>query len=142
MGGGIMDTLELGKSRAVELGLQLHISYQKNVDHYYYANDIYRILGDGVSFVCEHLKDSNLSDMHREGWVGHEPKTWPDCPQTHTALLIGIKPIEKDTAEMLLKHFMKWFDDNGIVQYRGSFKPDIEILEALQERAKKLLETK
>lgn len=82
------------------------------------------------------LGDSGLTDQHRAGWSFHEAKVFPDGfkHDTHQALLIDIKPIEKpDTAESLLKELISAGQDTLI--------SDPNIWHVI-ERAKKLLEKK
>lgn len=62
-----------------------------------------------------------------------------DDAATHTARLIGIKPIVKDTAESLLKEILEQLDLR-LKEYGGGFYK-FEASDAL-ERARKLLEEK
>lgn len=80
------------------------------------------------------LGESNLTDQHRAGWMFAEPHVFPvssESEDTHTALLVGIRPIVRDTAESLLREMIA----AGDVVYSSA-------LTQYLERARRLLERK
>ncbi len=70
-----------------------------------------RILAERSQVVTgRKLGESNLTDQHRAGWMFAEPHVFPvssESEDTHTALLVGIRPIVRDTAESLLRELVK-----------------------------------
>lgn len=107
----------------------------KNLDQVIYVRDVEKFL-EGATVVY--------------GRPNVDPKDgfmygWSDCrvldgneeyyPDTHTARLVMIEPIQKDTAEGLLREFVSWSAGDG----QCNSKPGFPNLVA---RAKKLLESK
>lgn len=137
-----MNVFELGNKRAKELGLQpksvdIPIGHWSNA--VYLADDIHKLLGESMEVFGGKVGLLDLRFRFEEARkLDGSPNEWA----THTAFLIGIKPIEKDSAEELLQDFLKWFGDNNIIQYRGNKLPDCNDLHSLEARAKKLLENK
>lgn len=73
---------EKGKRIAESFGIQPSLHYH-NTKAVYYADDIHRLLGEGV----EHFVYKDPSIGYRTEEYGHRP--------THSAYLIGIKPIKE-----------------------------------------------
>ena len=73
-------------------------------------------------------------EQHKNfGWTGAEKddgELFDSC--THTALLLGIQPIIKDTAESLLRELVSYCEEIGFAQRKDE----------LYKRAKALLEKK
>ena len=63
---------------------------------YIRADDLERLLEKGARII---------GHKSEYGWVWGEPHS--RAKNTHTALLIGIKPIQKDTAEQILKDLIE-----------------------------------
>lgn len=84
----------------------------KNWSHYYppeerlqdFADTANRILSvRSIPVKAYALKDSGIVSEHGAGWVASEESVRTDAPRyTHTALLVNVRPIAKDTAESLL----------------------------------------
>lgn len=89
-----MDSLELGKRRAEELGLQLHLS--PLIDNGYRADEIHHLLGG-----AKEVFDAKSADgkKYNGTWFEHGTHT-----SDNTALLIGIRPIVRESDERLLLH--------------------------------------
>lgn len=82
------------------------------------ASDLEKLLAEGV-MVCAHRGPSNLEGV----WIA---RPYEDVDSTHTGLLIGIKPIKRDTAEGLLREMIAAWTPSGE-------------MEPLIERARRLL---
>lgn len=71
------------------------------------AADLERLLASGVKVECRQLPESGLTDQHGPGWLANEPSVSEGrvkrIDQTHTALLINIQPIVRDSPEQLVK---------------------------------------
>lgn len=93
------------------------------------AEDVEAFLAKAPVVGCYLLKESNLTDEHGPGWVAAETSTRFNRPHTHTARLVMIEPLQRDTAESLLRELANWAGQDGY-----PFE--------LQKRAKKLLENK
>ncbi len=78
------------------------------------AVEVEALLEKGVRVECQKLGESNLTDQHGPGWNADEVGMWSDKTVahkfTHTALLINIKPIARDTAEGLLREYLAEYD--------------------------------
>lgn len=107
--------LERGKKRAEELGLKL-APWADRDKTFYPSDDIHKLLGEGVNVVGSYNPDTNQVTS-----TFGQVQAKKDHDQ---ALLIGIKPIVKDTAEGLLQEI--WESD--------------VLPEYLDERVKALLE--
>lgn len=69
---------------------------------------------------CYRLNESGLTDQHGPGWTAAEPSTGLCRPDsTHTARLVCIEPIKKDTHESLLR---EWFD---MIKSAHALPPDL-----------------
>lgn len=116
-----MDTLELGEKRADELGLKL-VNPGTQLRLFYYQDDIHKLLGEGE---CVYGFGKAYPDMYN--WAKRNSSE----QNTHQALLIGIKPIVKDTAEQLVRDIARDANERG-----G------HVLSDYIKRAKALLEKK
>lgn len=85
-----IDTLELGKQRAEELGLKIGAIDGKKC--FYDIDDIHKLLGEAEETFAQISKgDEHLSTY----WMKEEH-------HTHQALLIGIRPIVQESEERKL----------------------------------------
>lgn len=96
-----MDIYNLGKKRAKELGLQTFRAWPSPINQTpyqdcYLVDSIHKLLGEGV---IKYGYDSH------DGWYGTPDKG--ENEQEYSALLIGRKPIEKDSAEKILYDLIK-----------------------------------
>lgn len=92
------DVLELGRKRCEELGLKFFIYATDWNKAVYLANNIHKVLGEGVETRCNKYG----GDVHIE--TAHP---------THQALLIGIKPIVRDTAIGLVREMVESGDERS-----------------------------
>ncbi len=100
-------------------------------DLYYRAEDVERVLRLGQHVV----RSPSIGRMGQ--W--EEKNTLNSISAVQEGLLIGIKSIQKDTAEDIVRDLAKWSEENGcIIQYRGD-RPDASSFSNLIERAKKLI---
>lgn len=134
-----MSDLEFGERRARELELTSVQGHHKEPQapgytFYYKADDIHRLLGVAHKMNCYLLGESNLTDQHGPGWMAEEPSTRHEWLATHTALLIGIREIKKDTAQSLLRELLDCFI---VKESKGPFG---EKFTSIVDRAKALLE--
>jgi hypothetical protein len=110
-----------------ELGLDLDVfaNYQNCENWYVRAADLERVLSQGVYMSMPPRKDTDGL------WAAHETVIGETLiGHTHTGLLIGVKPIQRDTAEGLLRELV---NESTSIGQKGS---------DLLERARKLLEQK
>lgn len=113
-------SLELGRKRAEELGL-MWVNKDGSPMRFnqepifYHADYIHKLLGeaDNLWIVNSYITDTRTAHLAQP------------VDSTHTALLIGIKPIVRDTAESLLREMLNF----------GS----VDKSESFYERAKALL---
>lgn len=94
------------------------------------AEPLEKLFAEGFPVHCE-----KGSAPGADRWIGGDIEAGF---YTHTGLLIGIKPIVKDTAESLLKLLIRQIEHAGIVGYRGITPPELGGLQAIIERAKRL----
>lgn len=88
------DVLSLGKKRAEELGLKLGAVDGNR--SFYDKDDIHKLLGEACYMSCRPSPGGY--------WQALQPSQMETYPgDTHQALLIGIKPIVRDSAEQLIK---------------------------------------
>lgn len=102
------------------------------------ATDVEALLAKAPTVQMQHLNESGLVDEHGPGWIAHEPSTRMRGVGegiTHVGRVVLIEPIQKDTAESLLRELMMAHESAGT--YFGSGKVD-----SIAMRAKKLLEQK
>lgn len=95
---------DLGKKRAEELGLVMHTTTLPF--NWYKADDIHQLLGEGLQLFGEFIEDID-EDGRTGGDFQWGYKLKPEKNDTRTALLIGNRPIVKDTAESLLAEIVK-----------------------------------
>lgn len=125
-----MSKIELGKKRAEELGLK----WQRMIDiEMYYADDIHKLLGDGQE-VHNFMALGNRKSMWYESTAMSLLST-PDWEEI--GLVIGVRPIHKDTAESLLRELMKYDGVLAITTQQGTF--EMKTTYDIFARAKKLL---
>lgn len=83
-----------------ELGLERNDSdnFIAKPDYFIAASRVAKILRDAPVVLAQEFKESGLTDEHGYGWCAWEKSTrWTG--ETHTALLVGIKPIVPKTIE-------------------------------------------
>lgn len=130
-GGVVPNKIAIGYARAQKLGLKIFgMAYTKA----YAADEIHELLGDARPL----LLFSNFDVPSGRVWTERE---WlPGC--THQALLIGLEPIQKDTAEAIVRELALWSNRQKqmgcVLKFKGE-PPDPTGLWALLERAEKLL---
>lgn len=90
------DKLELGKKRAEELGLR-HQRLHLNTTDVYFADDIHKLLGNGVEVRGGGHYMSPKSGPTIRSWSA--PCLFDQESDDHSALLIGIKPITPPSEE-------------------------------------------
>lgn len=114
------DKLELGRKRAAELGVSVQrgiLSWNDDEGtpcqhdaRWVLWKDIEAALANGVT-VWGSRRHSELPT----GW--DTQKGYDAIPNTHTGYVIGIRPIQKDTAESLLRELINldvtWLGDPG-----------------------------
>lgn len=89
------DKLELGMKRAKDLGLNRGPFSSSEL---YLANDIHRLLSEGVESTCE-----------KNGIVWTSYSGPPSSTGTHFGLLIGLRPIIQESEEKkLLREIVKY----------------------------------
>lgn len=137
-----------GEQMAQRLGLHIFMAYpsidlmgigtaRAPIEKFYRAEDIHALLEQGIV-----VYETRVSkDRHSTKWFTemqfderYDNVNW----STHEGLLIGIKPIQKDTAEKCLADMIKIMDDAGIIEFKGVL-PNLPTLSAIKDRAKKLL---
>lgn len=126
--------------RIKELGLEVtetHISWsggtpKPDVVYNIRAADLERLLSQGVRVYVKYYESPKIIVARGDnGFVGEQA--------THTAFLIGTKPIVRDTAESLLREFVKKVEKNASLMAASSWD-DFDFIErarALVEREKK-----
>lgn len=125
-----MNDLELGKKRAEELGLELIFkAYEIKT---YLADDIHRLLGEGVEVQGSQFSlDGGTGNM---GWCCDEE---PMSTDTHKALLIGIRSIfQESEARKLLREICSQLANNDFYLFK---QDDPKTVRNLFEKAKRLL---
>lgn len=134
-------SIELGERRAKELGLKIcRCSYDGPKWLFHYDGySIHKLLGEASEVMSQWECLGNGSNGRSAIW--HTSYTQLKNP-TDIALLIGIKPIEKDSAEKCLKDIINWISKSEIISFRGDNVPGLDMLWKLEERAKKLLDKK
>ncbi len=114
-----------------ELGLEVH---EHDYVEYIDPAELESLLAKGVR--VELCKRENAIPEYQVSLSFHTNKT-------HTGLLIGITPIQKDTAESLLREFERVFAKSWVAGKRSTIViNDNAKAWDLCERAKKLLEGK
>ena len=103
--------LELGKKRAQELGLILcplrdhpaNLSYE-----YYRGNQVHKVLGEARFMSCELTQSGLFKCLEPTECIPYQG-------DTHQGLLIGIKPVKKESAErQFIRELVKrWYADQG-----------------------------
>jgi len=107
-----------------ELGLEPEeAQYWDPSDEVVCAKDLERVLS-------QLIKVTGLRKVEDDRWIFSE---YPSSGDTHTALLLNVKPIEKDTAESLLKEWVAYQQDPQSNRWSAA-----DVL----TRAKRLLEQK
>lgn len=95
--------LSLLREHGLEAAPLYTISYSDSdkVDEgplYVPASQVLKLLRDAPVVLAQEFKESGLTDEHGYGWCAWEKSTrWTG--ETHTALLVGIKPIVPKTIE-------------------------------------------
>ncbi len=103
--------MSFGEKMAEKLGLKLHGA--DVYPTYYLAADIHRLLEGAVtvaSYGCRNKWASLQTPNLEAGSLFAEYSSYKDSVE---GLIIGIKPIQKDTAESLLREFLAMFEDKG-----------------------------
>lgn len=92
-----------------ELGLEV---ISRGIDHVVMVQDLERLLSQGVRVHgCDTANDENL-------WT-----TTNSNGETHTGLLIGVKPLEKDSADGLLRETINELE--FLKQQYNNFNPEL-----------------
>ncbi len=94
-----MTHLELGKRRARELGLCHPAGGGFTSGQIYDADDIHRLLGEGIE-IGAYRTDENFGN---DRWKCDE---YSCGRRTHKALLIGIRPIVKESREQRMEKLL------------------------------------
>lgn len=113
-----------------ELGLKINGDYHpENKSRTVYCEDLERVLEQGVRL---YRYKSGNDDPRRADWSPQIDEDFGGVKKySHQGLLIGIKPLKSETAEDLLREFVKIRTDNI---------PTVVRLDVLLERALALLE--
>lgn len=102
-----MTNLELGKLRAEELGLLEARPVTFTPHGWYRADDIHKLLGEGVEVLGEEDTDKSICASK---WFEWSPGI-TDKESDHKALLIGIRPIKAESEERkLLRELVEAID--------------------------------
>lgn len=102
------DVLERGEKIARELGLVITTRvnhYLSPLEHYYVVDDIHKLLGEATPMLYYENKQSSSAEVKpviATSDLGHTNIGL----YTHHAILIGLAPIRKDSAESLLKELI------------------------------------
>lgn len=120
-----------GEERAKELGLRIKpksLTYSGTSDGFYEADDIHKLLGEGVEMSgFDRQSNGGIWDMSEMVCGQGQPS------HTHKAIMISIRPIVTDTAESLLRELVDALEAS--IQMRTA---QID-RRGLVDRAKKLL---